>query len=226
MDDEPALRDVLADALEGAGYASGAAPDGETALERLAAERFDLVVLDVVLPHTGGLEVRRELRERGDNTPIVLLTGRDQTADKIRGLGLGADDYVTKPFDTGELLARIHALLRRTAVVQRRIAGSESTPEMYQFGGVAVDLIKGKLSRRGQPVSIPAKEMELLRYLIARRGVTVSREELLREVWNYQSALTRTVDVHVAGLRQKVEENPEQPSHIVTVRGQGYRFRG
>jgi two-component system alkaline phosphatase synthesis response regulator PhoP len=227
VDDDPGLVTVLNDALTAEGYAVATARDGESAIARAlnssdgATERgFDLVLLDVNLPGRNGFEVCRELRRRNLGVPIVMLTAHHETSDKVLGLGLGADDYVTKPFDTRELLARIQALLRRVYL------DGGAGPVEYRFGRIFVDFLAGKVLRDGQPVSVPTKELQLLHYLVARRGTTVPREELLREVWHYSSALTRTVDVHVAGLRQKIEDNPQHPRFILTVRGEGYLFRG
>ncbi|MCW5979177.1 MAG: response regulator transcription factor [Bryobacteraceae bacterium] len=219
VDDDATLVTVLGYALAQEGYVVENARDGETAVAPAAAGRFDLIVLDIGLPEMNGFDVCRDLRTRGVVIPVVVLTGRYEVSDKVTALSLGADDYVTKPFDTRELLARIQALLRRS-----RSHGAGTSE--YQFGGILVDFLKGKVVRDGQLVNVSAKELQLLRYLVARRGAILSRRELLTEVWGYQSELTRTVDVHVSTLRQKLEENPQQPRYLLTVRGEGYMFCG
>jgi two-component system alkaline phosphatase synthesis response regulator PhoP len=220
VDDDPSLVMVLSDALAAEGYSVENARDGETAVAKALNSPFDLALLDVGLPGRNGFEVCRELRRRNLGVPIVMLTARHEVTDKVLALGLGADDYVTKPFDTRELLARIQALLRR--VYSSGGAGSVE----YRFGRIFVDFLAGRVLRDGQPVNVPTKELQLLHYLIDHRGAAVGRDELLREVWHYHTALTRTVDVHVAGLRQKIEDNPQHPRYILTVRGEGYLFRG
>jgi len=179
------------------------------------------VLLDLMLPGMNGYDVCRELRQRGVQAPIIMLTARGQVVDKVVGLKLGADDYVTKPFDMAELLARIEANLRRTA------GASVSSPEGYQFGDVRVDFRSAEVTRQGTAVELSAQEFRLLCYFIEHRGATLSRHKLLDEVWGYDAMpSTRTVDVHVSWLRQKVEPNPRRPSFIVTVHGLGYKFVG
>jgi two-component system alkaline phosphatase synthesis response regulator PhoP len=166
-----------------------------------------------------GLEVCRELRRRGKDVAILMLTAKSQLTDRVAGLKLGADDYLTKPFEPPELLARIEALLRRTQ--KKDLAPLAS----FQFDDIDIDFERNHVTRAGAPVSLASKELELLRYLINRRGTVVSREELLEGVWEYQPGVSsRTIDVHVAWLRQKLESNPQSPRHIHTVRGVGYRF--
>jgi two-component system alkaline phosphatase synthesis response regulator PhoP len=165
--------------------------------------------------------VCREVRQRGVNTPILMLTARGQVVDRVVGLKLGADDYLTKPFETIELMARLEALLRR------RPSGAQSPTGTYRFGDIVVDFRKAEVTRDGQPIELSAREFKLLRHFIAHRGATLSRDELLSEVWGYdEMPLTRTVDVHVAGLRQKIEANSKSPEHILTVHGLGYKFTG
>ena len=182
-------------------------------------EAFDVIILDVMLPGKSGLDVCRELRECGKDVVILMLTAKTQLTDRVAGLKLGADDYLTKPFEPPELLARIEALLRR-------VRKGELAPLVrYQFGEVDVDFERAEVHKRGSPVSLAGKELELLRYLVNHRGQIVSRDELLESVWQYQAnVLSRTVDVHVAWLRQKLEDQPQAPRHIQTVRGVGYRF--
>ena len=220
IEDEPGLVLTLTDRLSREGYAVETAADGESGLARAAAEGFDLVLLDVMLPGRNGFDVLRELRRRGVETPVILLTARGQIVDKVVGLKLGADDYVTKPFDMTELLARIEVRLRRLPAADR-------LPDAYRFGDVRVDFRRAEVTREGRPLELSAREFQLLRYFIEHRGATLSREELLNEVWGYHAMpSTRTVDVHVAWLRQKVEPTPRHPQFILTVHGLGYKFAG
>jgi two-component system alkaline phosphatase synthesis response regulator PhoP len=219
VEDEPGLVLTLSDLLTAEGYAVESAMDGLTGLARAANERFDVVILDLMLPGKNGLEVCRELRQQGKDVAILMLTAKTQLVDRVVGLKLGADDYLTKPFEPPELLARIEALLRR-------VKKEKLTPvSRFQFGNVAVDFETGAVRKNGVPVSLAAKELELLRYLIDHRGKVVSRDELLKVVWEYQPGVSsRTIDVHITWLRQKLEDNPQIPKHIHTVRGVGYRF--
>ena len=220
IEDEPGLVMTLTDRLTREGYAVEASADGESGLERASAESFDLVLLDVMLPRLGGFDVMRELRRRGIETPVIMLTARGQVVDKVVGLKLGADDYVTKPFEMVELLARIEAKLRRAPTVPHPAEG-------HQFGDIRMDFRKAEIMRAGEIIDLSAREFQLLRYFIEHRGATLSREELLNEVWGYNSMpSTRTVDVHVAWLRQKIEPNPRHPQYILTVHGMGYKFAG
>jgi two-component system alkaline phosphatase synthesis response regulator PhoP len=219
VEDEPGLVVALSDLLRQEGYDVETATDGPTGLARATSEPFDLVLLDVMLPGKNGFEVCRELRQRGRDLAVLMLTAKTQLVDRVVGLKLGADDYLIKPFEPPELLARIEALLRRVK--------KENLPSVvrFEFGNVAVDFEKGDVRKDGKPVSLAGKELELLRYLIGHRGKVVSRDELLENVWLYQSGVSsRTIDVHVAWLRQKLEEIPQNPRHIHTVRGVGYRF--
>jgi two-component system alkaline phosphatase synthesis response regulator PhoP len=219
VEDEPGLSLTLSDLLTNEGYDVEAVVDGATGLDRAAHGAFDLVVLDLMLPRMSGLEVCRELRRRGKDVAILMLTAKSQLTDRVAGLKLGADDYLTKPFEPPELLARIEALLRRTQ--KKDLAPLAS----FQFDDIDIDFERNHVTRAGAPVSLASKELELLRYLINRRGTVVSREELLEGVWEYQPGVSsRTIDVHVAWLRQKLESNPQSPRHIHTVRGVGYRF--
>jgi two-component system, OmpR family, alkaline phosphatase synthesis response regulator PhoP len=221
VEDEPGLQLALSDRLAAEGYSVETAADGDTAIKRGGGEPFDVIVLDVMLPGRDGFEVARTLRQHGVMTPILMLTARTQVVDRVVGLKLGADDYLTKPFDTMELLARIEALLRRAP------ASSGVSLERYQFGDIAVDVRRAEVSRGGALLELSAKEFQLLRYLIEHRGTTLSRETLLQDVWGYSAMpSTRTVDVHVAWLRQKLEPNPRVPQYILTVHGLGYKFAG
>src|SRR5450755_1502883 len=220
VEDEPGLVMTLGDRLRGEGHRVESALDGQTGLEMASGGGFDLIVLDVMLPRKNGMDVCRDLRQRGVATPILMLTARGQTVDKVVGLKIGADDYMTKPFEMMELLARVEALLRRAPAFSP--AG-----DVFQFGPLRVDLRRTEVMRHGKPVTLSAKEFQLLRYLVANRGTTVSRETLLSEVWGYGGVTSsRTVDVHIAWLRQKLEEDPRQPQWILTVHGLGYKLAG
>jgi len=219
IEDEQALRMTLSDRLQSEGYVVDFSPDGEQGFEKATTLPFDLIILDIMLPHRSGLDVCRDIRLAGLGTPILLLTARGQTVDKVVGFKLGADDYVTKPFDTLELMARIEALLRR--------APTRTGQGILQFGSVRVDIRGTQVTREGTPVYLSAREFQLLRYFIERKGITLSRDEILREVWGYEAGtFTRTVDVHVASLRQKLEKTPKKPEIILTVPGIGYKFQG
>jgi two-component system alkaline phosphatase synthesis response regulator PhoP len=220
VEDEAGLVMTLTDRLAREGYAVESSIDGESGLERAATEPFDLVLLDVMLPRLSGFDVMRELRRRAIETPVIMLTARGQVVDKVVGLKLGADDYVTKPFEMVELLARIEARLRRTPAVLHPAEG-------YQFGDIRMDFRKAEITKADAPLDLSAREFQLLRYFIEHRGATISREELLNEVWGYNSMpSTRTVDVHVAWLRQKIEPNPRHPQYVLTIHGLGYKFAG
>jgi DNA-binding response OmpR family regulator len=219
VEDEPGLVLALTDRLRGEGYEVEAAGNGEEGLARALAGRFDLVILDVMLPRRGGFDVCRDLRARGVHTPVLMLTARGQLADKVVGLKLGADDYVVKPFEMAELLARVEARLRAGTLL--------SSPSRYRFGDVEVDFRRAEVHRAGRPIEVSAKELQLLRYFVEHRGATLSRQELLDRVWGYNAMpSTRTVDVHVAGLRRKLEPDPREPRYILTVHGLGYKFVG
>lgn len=224
IEDEPGLVVTLTDRLQDDGYTVHSAPDGVRG-EKLAREgTWDMIILDIMLPHKGGLEVCRDLRGDGIVTPILMLTARGEIHDKVVGLKLGADDYLTKPFEMIELLARIESLLRRPALVP-------TVPirlTHYRFGRVDVDF-RTMIVRRANktPIELSAREFQLLKYLIEHRGEVLSREVILNGVWGYDAMPnTRTIDTHVTWLRQKVEENPKHPQFIVTVYGVGYRFAG
>jgi two-component system alkaline phosphatase synthesis response regulator PhoP len=222
VEDEPGLQLALSDRLSAEGYAVVTAGDGNTAVTRATGEPFDVIVLDVMLPGRDGFDVAKTLRGQGIQTPILMLTARTQVVDRVVGLKLGADDYLTKPFETIELLARIEALLRRAPS-----GPSGLSLERYQFGDISVDVRKAEVTLKGEQLDLSAKEFQLLKYFIEHRGATVSRDELLHEVWGYSNApSTRTVDVHVAWLRQKLEPNPRVPQYILTVHGLGYKFAG
>ena len=215
VEDEPAIATGLKDDLELEGYRVDVAEDGVAALDVIAGKAFDLILLDVMLPKKDGFSVCRELRASGVRTPIILLTARGEEADKIRGLNLGADDYVTKPFSPRELNARIQAVLRRGATI-----GSVS-----KFGNVVVDFTRGEIRREGSKIEVTALEFKLLRAFLEHAGEVLSLDRLIEMVWGKDVFLTdRVVYTHVNNLRSKIEENPSQPRHIVSLRGLGYRF--
>jgi len=219
IEDEPGLVLTVSDLLSTEGYEVESAGDGETGLSKALNGKFDLVILDIMLPRKTGFDVCRELRQKGIDVAILMLTAKTQVVDRVVGLKLGADDYLTKPFDPAELLARVEALLRR---VQKE---NRIPVQSFQFGDIEIDFERAVLLKAGQPVTLASKEMQLLRYLVDNRGRVVPREELLQNVWEYSSDVSsRTIDVHVAWLRQKLEDNPQNPKHIHTIRGKGYRF--
>jgi len=220
VEDEPGLRMALGDRLDSEGYAVELACDGDEGLARALHEPFDLLILDVMLPQGSGLDICRDVRRRGLDTPILILTARGQLVDKVVGLKLGADDYVTKPFEMSELLARIEARLRPSARTVDR-------PSRYRSDSLEVDFRRAEVKRGGTQVDLSAKEFQLLRYFIEHRGATLSRDELLNGVWGYDAMpSTRTVDVHVAWLRRKLETTPRRPQLILTIHGLGYKFVG
>lgn len=222
IEDEPGLVMTLTDRLQGEGYAVESREDGDSGLAAASNGGYDLILLDWMLPNKSGLDVCRKLRQSGNETPVLMLTARGQVVDKVVGLQTGADDYLTKPFDMMELLARIQALLRRVPA-----AGGSAAGGVFRFGDVSISFKSAEVTRAGAPVVLSAREFQLLRYLIERRGTIVSRDELLSEVWGYQALpSTRTVDVHMAWLRQKLEPNPKHPEFILTLRGLGYKFVG
>ena len=219
IEDEPALATTLADRLRKQGYTVSVARDGTAGLAAVRKEPFALIILDLVLPGEDGLSVCGKLRADGKTTPILMLTARRQTSDKVTGLRAGGDDYLTKPFQMAELLARVEALLRRSS----RAPGT--TEEVYQLGDLRINLRRTEVSRDGRAIELSAMEFKLLCYFLEHRGATISREELLREVWGYDAVVSsRTVDMHIAWLRQKLEKDPKYPRLILTVVGLGYKF--
>jgi DNA-binding response OmpR family regulator len=225
VEDEEALRMTLRDRLQSHGYMVDFASDGTEGTEKATQLPFDLIILDIMLPQKSGLEVCTDIRRAGLATPILLLTARGQVNDKVVGLKLGADDYVTKPFDTLELMARIEALLRRAPT--RSGNAPSGTAGVHHFGNCVLDIPGTEVTRSGQSVYLTAREFQLLRYFVEHKGITVSRAELLREVWGHEAGtFTRTVDVHVSSLRQKLERSPKKPELIVTISGLGYKFQG
>jgi two-component system, OmpR family, alkaline phosphatase synthesis response regulator PhoP len=219
VEDEPGLVITISDLLASEGHQVDSAGDGEAGLAKALAGSYDLIVLDVMLPKKTGLEVCRELRQKGIDTAVLMLTAKTQVADRVIGLKLGADDYLGKPFNPAELLARVEALLRRV-VKENRIA-----VRTFQFEDVDVDFERAEVRRAGEPVGMAQKELQLLRYLVDHRERVVTREELMREIWEYSAEVSsRTIDVHIAWIRHKLERDPQNPRHIQTIRGKGYRF--
>jgi two-component system alkaline phosphatase synthesis response regulator PhoP len=220
VEDEPNMVAGLRDNFEYEGYEVITARDGVEGLQRALADSPDLIVLDVMMPRMSGLDVCKQLKAKRPSLPIIMLTARGQEVDKVVGLELGADDYITKPFSIRELLARVKAVLRRVRPVPRQ-------QERYSFGDVQVDLRGYRITRGGARLELSAKEFELLKYFICHTGENLTRERLLEEVWGYErSTNTRTVDAHIVHLRQKLEPNPEQPQFFLTVHGIGYKFVG
>ena len=219
VEDEPGLVVTIGDLLESEGYEVESAKDGDSGFTLALEKRFDLILLDVMLPGRSGFDVCRELRQKGIDSAILMLTARGQVVDRVVGLKLGADDYLTKPFDPAELVARVEALLRR-------VRKENLIPvEAFSFGDVEVDFRRSEVKRSGNPVSLAAKELQLLRYLVSNRERVIPREGIMQKVWEYSSDVSsRTIDTHIAWLRQKLEENPQTPRHIQTIRGRGYRF--
>ena len=217
VDDEPHIVRGLEDNLRFEGYETTVSLDGEDGLRRATSEAPDLILLDVMMPRMSGWDVCRELRRRGIDVPVIMLTARGEEGDRVRGLELGADDYVAKPFSLRELMARIRAVLRRP--------GPRQKFEEFAFGDARVHLRARQAFKGGREVRLTRKEFDLLRYLIEHPGEVITRDRLLDEVWGYeQFPTTRTVDTHILRLRQKFEDDPERPAHILTAHGQGYRF--
>jgi two-component system alkaline phosphatase synthesis response regulator PhoP len=222
VDDQEELLNGLAVNFRREGYDVLTANHGEAALALAQKEAPDLIILDVMLPGTSGLDVCRELRRLGVEVPIIMLTARSEEIDRVLGLEIGADDYVTKPFGLRELLSRVRARLRR-----RPAAAGGPSSARYRFGDVEIDFEKLRAERQGRDLELSAKEFDLLRFLVRRRGEVLTRDEILKQVWGYEEPpATRTVDTHILKLRQKIEADPANPSHIQTVYGEGYRFTG
>jgi DNA-binding response OmpR family regulator len=216
VEDEPGIALGLRNDLTLEGYTVEVAEDGETASQRATTTPFDLILLDVMLPRKDGFAVAREIRRAGLKTPIILLTARALESDKVHGLELGADDYVTKPFSPLELCARIKAVLRRTAI---------DASERFRFGSVEVDFARGVVRRDGEPVELTPLEFKVLEALIQARGRFLSRDRLIDQVWGVGISITdRVVDNHIMNLRRKLEETPAEPRYLLNVRGLGYRF--
>jgi two-component system, OmpR family, alkaline phosphatase synthesis response regulator PhoP len=217
IEDDDALRTTLSDRLRGEQYVVDTAKDAEEGMDKLNGSPFDLLIIDVMLPYRSGFDLCREIRQSGLATPILFLTARTSLVDKVVGLKLGGDDYMTKPFEADELTVRIEALLRRRSF--------QGGARVHLVGNLRVDVPRQEVKKDGKVIYLSAQEFHLLHYLMDRRGHTVSRAELLRAVWGYDtSTYSRTVDVHVFSLRQKLEEDPGRPSLITTVSGVGYKL--
>jgi DNA-binding response OmpR family regulator len=222
IEDDPAILRGLTDNLRFEGYEVITATDGETGYRLQAERKPDLILLDLMLPRMSGLEFCRKLRGAKIQTPVLMLTARSEEADRVLGLDLGADDYMAKPFSVRELMARVRALLRRS---QQSPEATPALPDDLQFAGSEIDFRSYEARRNGQPVDMTRKEFAILRYLASRANQVVSRDDLLNEVWGYDTyPSSRTVDNHVAGLRAKLERDAAQPEHIKTVHGVGYKF--
>ncbi|HKQ96841.1 MAG TPA: response regulator transcription factor [Candidatus Polarisedimenticolia bacterium] len=220
VEDDESMGAALKDGFAYEGYDVVFAVDGVTALQHARDQSPDLIILDVMLPKMSGLDVCKEIRATGSAVPVIMLTARGQEIDKVLGLKLGADDYVTKPFGFMELMARVEALLRRAS-------GKSGRAESARFGDVVADFARGEVRRKGKLLEMSARELKLLQYLIEHKGEVIPRDRLLDEVWGYDEApLTRTVDMHVAKLRKKVEAKPHDPQFILTIHGLGYKFNG
>jgi len=222
VEDEEGLVLTLSDRLTSEGFLVHTATDGKQGVDKAKGDSFDLIILDIMLPEMNGFDVCREIRSQHINAPILFLTARGEVTDKVVGLKLGGDDYLTKPFEMIELLARVEALLRRTREYQVDI-----NREVIGFDNISIDLEKCELKKDGQIIELSAQEFRLLGYLVQHPDTVFSRQELLDQVWGYETMpSTRTVDVHVAWLRQKIETNPHHPAYILTVHKLGYKFVG
>lgn len=221
VEDEEGLIITLGDRLRSEGYYLDVEKDGENGYQTAILKSYDIILLDIMLPRKGGYDILRDLRQHGVSCPVIMLSAKSQTIDKVLGLKLGADDYVTKPFDTSELLARIEASLRRSQMS----GGKKSTSELIRFGEFELNTRSAELRKGDAIIETSAREYHLLRYFLDHPDEVVSRDTLLNEVWGYDAMPnTRTVDVHIAWLRQKIEDVPRHPKHLLTVHGLGYRF--
>ena len=219
IEDEAQMRSGLKDNLEFEGYAVDVAEDGQIGLDKSLSKSYDLIILDVMLPKLSGFDVCKKIREKGIKTPIIMLTAKGEEIDKVLGLELGADDYVTKPFSLRELLARVKAILRRTD------ESSSKAQQKITIGKLEIDFNSYTAMVEGKSVAMTHKEYEIVKYLWQHKGATVSRDNLLEEVWGYDDyPTTRTVDNFILKLRQKIEINPNRPKHILTVHGIGYKL--
>jgi DNA-binding response OmpR family regulator len=218
IEDDPAILRGLQDGLSEERMTIQTAADGEKGFRLALREQFDLIILDLMLPSKNGIDICRDLRNKGIHTPILMLTSKKHEADKVLGLEIGADDYMTKPFGMRELIARIHALLRRKKNGQR-------PAQTAAFGDISVDFVKQELVKGKRPVKLSAKEFKLLRYFIEHDGDVISRDQLLDELWGYDiTPTTRTVDNYILSLRKKIEKDPGRPRHLITVHTAGYKF--
>ncbi|MBO6793944.1 MAG: response regulator transcription factor [Balneolaceae bacterium] len=222
VEDEQGLIMTIQDRLVEERYEVETASDGQTGYEKALADNYDAIILDLMLPKKDGLDICKDLRQQNVETPIIMLTAKGQVVDKVLGLKLGADDYMQKPFEMMELLARIEVQLRK-----KKQSANSLTKEHYAFADVEIDFKSMRVSKSGQEVLLSAKEFQLLRFLVEHSDMILSRDQLLNEVWGYDALpSTRTVDVHIAWLRQKLEPDNRYPKHIVTVHGFGYKFIG
>ena len=222
IEDEQGLVMTIQDRLIEEHYEVEVATDGADGFEKALNNSYDAIILDLMLPKKNGLDVCKDLRQKGIETPIIMLTAKGQVIDKVLGLKLGANDYMQKPFEMMELLARVEVQVRKKSV-----SAPISNNQEYRFGQVTVNFRKGEIKNSGQSVNLPAKEFQLLKFLLENEGVVLTRDQLLNEVWGYDALpSTRTVDVHIAWLRQKLEANSHHPVHILTVHGFGYKFVG
>src|SRR5215213_8015937 len=220
VEDEEGLILTLTDRLVSEGFEVTSARDGMEGFNTASSSNFDLIILDLMLPKMNGFDICRDLRRKGVTTPILMLTAKGETIDKVLGLKLGADDYLTKPFEVMELLARIEALLRRASPNSNGYSAGG-----FRFGDISIDFRRAEVKRGNAPLELSAMEFKLLQYLVENRGTVHTRDHLLDAVWGYDAMpTTRTVDVHIAWLRQKLEENPKHPQYIQTVHGLGYKF--
>lgn len=220
IEDDPTMAVALRDGFQFEGYDVLEASDGVVGLQLASEQQPDLIILDIMLPQLSGLDVCQQLRSQGYNMPIIMLTARGQEVDKVRGLKLGADDYVTKPFSFVELMARVEAVLRRASRPAEKI-------EHYQFGNITLDFKRVQATKGHEVLDLSPREFDIMRYFIEHRGEVVTREQLLDAVWGYQNfPFTRTVDMHIAKLRKKIEDTPSDPRYIITVHRIGYKFVG
>lgn len=221
VEDEEGLVMTLSDRLISEGYYLDIEQDGENGYQAAILKSYDIILLDIMLPRKGGYDILRDLRQHGVSCPVIMLSAKSQTIDKVLGLKLGADDYVTKPFDTTELLARIEAALRRSHIT----ASHKLVADVVRFGNFELNTRTAELKKNGQLLELSAREYHLLRYFLTHPDEVISRDTLLNEVWGYDAMPnTRTVDVHIAWLRQKLEDVPRHPRHVLTIHGLGYRF--
>jgi two-component system alkaline phosphatase synthesis response regulator PhoP len=220
VEDDEAMAVALRDGFDYEGFEVTVARDGESGLKQARTTSPGLIILDVMLPKKSGLDICKQLRAEGNDVPIIMLTARGQEIDKVLGLKLGADDYITKPFSFLELMARVEAVLRRAGGPQQRL-------ESYSFGDVIINFKSCQATKDGKPVELSPRELELMRFFVEHRGEVVNRDQLLDSVWGYDNMpFTRTVDMHIAKLRKKIEDKPNDPKFIVTVHRLGYKFTG
>jgi DNA-binding response OmpR family regulator len=226
VEDETALRDTLVYNLERDGYQVQAVGDGRSAVDIARNEKPDLIILDIMLPGLDGFDITRILRKEM-NVPILMLTAKDGEIDRVLGLEIGADDYMTKPFSIRELLARVKAMLRREKLIREEVAGEKPEKDIVSYGDLVINISRHEVTHNDEVLSLKPKEYELLLYLANHKGQVLTRDLILEEVWGWDfTGGTRTVDVHIRWLRSKIEDNPKEPKRIITVRGTGYRFDG